>query len=156
MLKKLIATSVAAATLFSIGMSSTYAEENNQTLPAQENNYTSSLAAEQLQAARATLTFRWSGLQNRVASSSFKTSGGDLPITIVQWTDDPAGSPVMGYQLVNDSGFEIPGFNPIFVNGTFKANNTIRTFTNVPAGTYRVRVINYGSYAVSGNGNIVY
>ncbi|MEK4372349.1 MULTISPECIES: hypothetical protein [Paenibacillus] len=76
-------------------------------------------------------------------SSWFQVSNtGEVSIWIHQKTVDPKYNPLVQYKLIGSgaNGFE----QSIYVSGTFTDQNTIRSFNNIPAGTYRIQVINYG------------
>lgn len=148
--KKSLVLTLALTTAVISASSSAYANPDVQQSSVQNdlNSFKAVTAA-----AQQTLSFSFD-LQNFKNSEYFTTSGGSIPITVVQWTNDPKGSPVMEYRLVHKFGTK-PS-QSVFINGTFTNVNTTRTFTGVEPGEYYILINNLGSYSVAGNGYVKY
>lgn len=93
--------------------------------------------------------------------NSFKLPAGSKPtLTLVQYPYSGGNGTVKAfYTLVNvDTGNEIS--DSVIVNKNYTHTNYSYTFSNVPAGTYKVRIYNYdadvfgGSVDMMGNGYI--
>jgi hypothetical protein len=79
---------------------------------------------------------------------------GNVTLSLVQWPEDDRYNPNIGYQLVATNA-DAQTTQEIFVTGTFiGSNNTIRTFTNVHYGSYKLVIKNYGVSALYGNGTL--
>lgn len=99
-------------------------------------------------------TFTFTNLVSDVTGGPFQITGsGDVTLSVHQRTADPAYNPLVQYILYQDT---VNGYSQsIFVSGTFTDTNTIRTFTNVPAGSYKIKIVNYGGASnVYGDGRI--
>ncbi|QZN77389.1 hypothetical protein [Paenibacillus sp. DR312] len=105
-----------------------------------ENNEITYIAATQ----NIIKTFSFPNLVSDVTSSPFNVSGsGDIQMSVHQRTANPAHNPLVKYTLKSnksDNSYE----QSIYVSGTFTDTTTIRTFTNVPSGEYRIKIENYG------------
>ncbi|MBA2938796.1 hypothetical protein HZF08_10805 [Paenibacillus sp. CGMCC 1.16610] len=80
--------------------------------------------------------------------SSFTTTGSstNVNITLVQWSN---GSTKITYQLFNSSGTAFG--SPQLVTGDYTSSNLTIGISNVPAGTYRIRISNVGSNLIDVN-----
>jgi len=148
--KKSLMLTLALTTAVISASSSAYANPDVQQSSVQNdlNSFKAVTAA-----AQQTLSFSFD-VQGETKTGTFTTSGGSIPITVVQWTNDPKGSPVMVYKLKQQKwqGKEYS----VIITGTFTNVNTTRTFTDVEAGDYILEIRNAGSYSVAGNGNLKY
>lgn len=149
--KKSLMLTLALTTAVVSASSSAYANSDAQQSSVQNelNSFKAATAA-----AQQTKAFTFNKVQNELEAGTFTTSGGSIPLTVVQWTDDSNGSPVVEYRLKQQKW--LGKTYSITVNGTFTNVNTTRTFTNVDPGEYKLMVYNVGSYSVSGNGNLKY
>ncbi|ODB61376.1 hypothetical protein [Paenibacillus polymyxa] len=124
---------------------------SNQVVPQASLQFSNDATQETLSAAGIIKTFTFTNLANEVASAPFQINGsGDVNISVHQRTADSKYSPVIQYTLQSSDYSQ-----SIFINGTFTNTNTIRTFTNVPEGTYKIVITNYGGASnVFGDGRL--
>ncbi|MFN7141120.1 MAG: hypothetical protein ACK4UN_17460 [Limisphaerales bacterium] len=81
----------------------------------------------------------------------------DVPIKLVQYpskSESANASISVGYKLVYLSG--IVATPEIIINGSYTSQSTSFSFPQVPAGTYKLRIINRSSVNVDGNGYVFY
>ncbi|MEY9096297.1 hypothetical protein [Paenibacillus sp. RC84] len=77
------------------------------------------------------------------------TSTKTVPLTLVQYTGF-LGTTDVGYALIDQYGRFVGQIQR--VKGDYKGTNITIGFPDTPPGTYNIRIINYGSNGLDGNG----